>query len=267
MVWQHLQTGRKQDWQVERCRAQLLLLLSWPAALCHCDGHHRTVRLWVLCRIWCKIPQNASASEGGCWCVHACMHACQEWLLVCSICMQWASLIHISAHMERWYLLFILCLIKGWIPLSYCNIMAYTLVDRLNKAWTSTILPIQVLCVINEAPWVCLCMSMKVHANTCSCVWPCCKSACMQSGCKHHLCMWVSCICECVYSGFQDDCLSIHKEIVCFSKDEPHYTHQLLVNETLSVCVCLCVCILHIGVYCYLYIFAHVYTCVCDGCF
>lgn len=79
---------------------------------------------------------------------------------------------------------------------------------------------------------------MKVHANTCSCVWPCCKSACMQSGCKHH-----SCVCVCVYSGFQDNCLSIHKEIVCFSKfvfcnkDEPHYTHQLLVNETLSVCV------------------------------
>lgn len=171
MVWQHLQTGRKQDWQVERCRAQLLLLLSWPAALCHCDGHHRTVRLWVLCRIWCKIPQNASASEGGCWCVHACMHAYQEWLLVCSICMQWASLIHISAHMERWYLLFILCLIKGWIPLSYCNIMAYTLVDRLNKAWTSTILPIQVLCVINEAPWVCVCVCpwkyMQIHVPVC----------------------------------------------------------------------------------------------------
>lgn len=164
MVWQRLQTGRKQDWQVGRCRARLLLLLRWPAALCCCDGQHWHMTVCFEC--FCagspvyNIPQHVSTKVVSrvLVCVHR-MHIRNDRSCVC---MQRASLIHIFAHMESWYyLVFIYHLINS---LLYCNKIAHTVVDRLYKAWTSTQFSIQTALCDEWSP-VCVCV--------CVCPWKC----------------------------------------------------------------------------------------------
>ena len=211
MVWQRLQTGRKQDWQVGRCRARLLLLLRWPAALCCCDGQHWHMTVCFEC--FCagspvyNIPQHVSTKVVSrvLVCVHR-MHIRNDRSCVC---MQRASLIHIFAHMESWYyLVFIYHLINS---LLYCNKIAHTVVDRLYKAWTSTQFSIQTaLCDEWSPVCVCLCVSMKVQANACSCVCPCCICACTRSGPRTSwLCIGV-CLNECVCVCFSKLSFTIH---------------------------------------------------------
>lgn len=74
--------------------------------------------------------------------VHACMHTATR-MAACVPCIKWASLSHITAHMESRFHLMLLGFFRGFNFLLYCNKTAHRAVDTLYEAWTLTALSIQ----------------------------------------------------------------------------------------------------------------------------